>query len=180
VLYPGVRLGNRVVLHGNCVIGADGFGYARDGARYEKLPQVGTVQLEDDVEIGAGSTVDRGALGVTRIGRGSKLDNLVHVGHNCDFGEDVAVAGFSAFSGSTTLGDRVQIGGHTVSQGHLRVAADVRVGGASVIHDDLAEAGDYLGYPLQHKRQWVRTLHAIDSLLALQQEVRELKKKLGS
>lgn len=178
VLYPGVSLGDRVILHGNCVIGSDGFGYAReDDGSYVKLPQLGTVSIEADVEIGANAAIDRATLGVTRIGRGTKLDNLIQVGHNCEFGEHVAVAGFSAFSGSTVLGDRVAMGGHSVSAGHLKIASDVRVGGNSVVHKDLKDAGDYLGYPLQEKRRWVRTMGAIDRLIELQGDVRALKKR---
>jgi UDP-3-O-[3-hydroxymyristoyl] glucosamine N-acyltransferase len=177
VLYPGVTVGDRVILHANCVLGSDGFGYAPDGPRYVKLPQLGSVEIGDDVEIGAGTTIDRGALGVTRVGRGTKIDNLVHVGHNCTIGEDVAIAGFCAFSGSTVIGDRVAIAGHVVSSGHLKVADDVKIGGNSVIYFDLDQAGEYVGYPLQEKRQWFRTLRVLDKLLELQQDVRELKKR---
>lgn len=179
VLYPGTELHDRVIIHGGCVLGSDGFGYAREAnGKYIKFPQLGNVVIEDDVEIGANTTIDRGALGSTRIGRGSKLDNLIQVGHNCRFGEDVAIAGFCGFSGSTVLGDRVAIAGHVVSSGHLEVAADVRVGGNSTIYRDIEEAGDYLGYPLQDKRRWMRSLRAIDHILELQEEVRRLRKKV--
>jgi UDP-3-O-[3-hydroxymyristoyl] glucosamine N-acyltransferase len=179
VLYPGTELRNRVILHAGCVLGSDGFGYARDtDGSYVKFPQLGTVLVEDDVEIGANTTVDRGALGATRIGRGSKLDNLIQVGHNCQFGEHVAVAGLCGFSGSTILGDRVAIAGHVVSGGHIKLGNDVRVGGNSVLYRDIPEAGDYLGYPLQEKRRWMRTLRALDQVLELQAEVRELRRKL--
>jgi UDP-3-O-[3-hydroxymyristoyl] glucosamine N-acyltransferase len=164
VLYDGVRLGDRVVLHAGTVVGSDGFGYARDEAEWVRLPQIGEVVVEDDVEIGANCAVDRGALGRTRIGRGTKIDNLVHVGHNCEFGEHCLVAGFSAFAGSTVLGDRVTIAGHVVTGGHLRVADDVRVGGNSAIRDDIPEPGDYMGYPLQRRTRWMRTLVAIGRL----------------
>ncbi len=177
VLYPGVRLGDRVILHAGCVVGADGFGYARDDdGSYVKFPQLGTVVIEDDVEIGANTAIDRGSLGTTRIGRGTKIDNLVQVGHNCDFGANVAIAGFCAFSGSTILGDRVAIAGHTVSAGHIKIGNDVRVGGNSVLYRDLAEPGDYVGYPLQEKKRWMRSLRAIDRILELQEEVRRLAK----
>ncbi|MEM7204750.1 MAG: UDP-3-O-(3-hydroxymyristoyl)glucosamine N-acyltransferase [Planctomycetota bacterium] len=177
VLYPGMQLGHGVILHAGVVIGSDGFGYARDDdGSYVKFPQLGTVVVEDDVEIGANTTVDRGALGATRIGRGSKIDNLVQVAHNCDFGEHVAIAGFCAFSGSTVLGNRVALGGHTVSSGHLRVADDVRVGGNSVIYKDLTDVDDYLGYPLLEKRRWMRTLRGIERITQLQEDVRELKR----
>ena len=177
VLYPNVTLGDRVILHANCVLGSDGFGYAPDGPRYVKLPQLGSVVIGDDVEIGAGTTIDRGALGVTSVGRGTKIDNLVHVGHNSTIGEDVAIAGFCAYSGSTVIGNRVAIAGHVVTSGHNKVGDDVKIGGNSVVYYDLEEPGEYVGYPLQEKRQWFRTLRALDKLLDLQTDVRELKRK---
>ena len=175
VLYPGVMIGERVILHAGCVIGSDGFGYAQDDdGSHVKFPQLGTVIVEDDVEIGANTAVDRAALGATKIGRGSKIDNLVHIAHNCEFGENVAVAGFSAFSGSTILGDRVMVAGHTVSAGHLRVGDDVRLGGNTVIYRDVDEPGDYIGYPPQLKRKWFRTLRALDQLLDIKADVKRL------
>ncbi len=174
VLYAGVQLGNRVVVHAGSVIGSDGFGYASDEGRWLKLPQLGSVLIEDDVEIGANTTIDRATLGLTRIGPRSKLDNLIHVGHNCDFGADNAVAGFSAFSGSTIMGNRVNCAGHTVSAGHLKVADDVRIGGNSVIYGDVEEPGDYIGYPLQKKSRWGRTLHILNRLVEMQEKLRGL------
>ncbi len=161
VLADGVRLGDRVVLQPGVVIGGDGFGYAPEpGGSWARIPHVGTVELGDDVEVGANSAIDRATLGVTRIGRGTKIDNLVHIAHNCDFGEDCAIAAFSAFSGSTRVGDRVQIGGHCVSRGHNSVVADARIAGGSVLWDDVDEPGDYMGYPLMSRVHWLRTLHA--------------------
>jgi len=176
VLYPGVQLGDRVLLHAGCVIGSDGYGYANDHGRWIKVPQLGSVLIEDDVEIGANCTIDRGTLGITRIGRRSKLDNLIHVGHNCDFGEDNALAGFSAFGGSTVLGNRVTLGGHIITSGHIKVCDDARIGGNSAIRHDVNEPGDYIGYPLQKRARWGRTLHIIDRLVELQEKVRGLGK----
>ena len=112
-IYPGVRLGNRVIVHSGAVLGSDGFGYVRDRAtgHHEKFPQIGRLEIEDDVEIGANSTIDRGALEVTRIGRGTKIDNLVHVGHNCQIGEDVVIAAQTGLSGSITIEKNVVLGG---------------------------------------------------------------------
>ncbi len=173
VLYPGVRLGDRVIVHAGAIIGADGFGYAREAdGRYLRFPQMGTVVLEDDVEIGANSTIDRGALGPTRIGRGSKIDNLVHIGHNCRLGRDVAIAGMSAFAGSTVLGDRVAVGGHTVFSGHIEVADDVRIGGNSVVYQSVRVAGDYMGYPLMPKRNWLRVLRSLHRMEGIHASVR--------
>ncbi len=161
VLYPGVTIGDRCILHAGCVIGADGFGYAPDGDELVKFPQMGTVVVESDVEIGANTSIDRGALGVTRIGARSKIDNLVQIGHNCVLGEDCALAGNCALSGSTILGDRVRFNGHVVTGGHLTVCSDVNVGGNSVLVKDVTEPGDYMGYPLQRVNQWARTLNVL-------------------
>lgn len=175
VIYPGVVLGDRVIVHAGAVLGSDGFGYARDVSGWVKIPQIGDVRIEDDVELGANVTIDRATLGTTRIGKGTKLDNLVHVGHNCVFGEHCAAAGFSAFSGSTIFGDRVVLGGHVVSAGHLRVVDDARIGGNSVLYGDVTEAGDFIGYPLQKKSRWGRTLHVLAQLPELQAELRRVK-----
>jgi UDP-3-O-[3-hydroxymyristoyl] glucosamine N-acyltransferase len=177
VLYPRITLGDRVLVHAGAVIGSDGFGYARDrDGAWVKWPQLGTVTIEDDVEIGANVTIDRAALGATKIGRGTKIDNLVHIAHNCTLGQHVAIAGFSALSGSVTLGDRVQLAGHTVSSGHLKVAADVRIGGCSVITTDVPQSGDYMGFPVMDKQKWMRTLGWITRLPELATEVRDLQR----
>jgi UDP-3-O-[3-hydroxymyristoyl] glucosamine N-acyltransferase len=131
VLYPGTTLGNRVVVHAGAVLGADGFGYARDvktGA-YTQFPQQGTLLIEDDVEIGANSTIDRGALKRTRIGRGTKIDNLVHVGHNCDIGEDVILVALTGISGSSTVGNGAVIAGQVGIGDHVKIGPGVILGG---------------------------------------------------
>jgi UDP-3-O-[3-hydroxymyristoyl] glucosamine N-acyltransferase len=163
-LHERSRLGNRVVLQAGTVIGSDGFGYARDGAEWVRIPQLGGVILEDDVELGAQCTVDRGALGDTRIGRGTKIDNMVHIGHNCVLGEDCLLAAFSALGGSTVLGDRVTFGGHICTAGHIKIASDVRVGGNSGIIADIPEKGDFMGYPVLPKGRWMRSMVGIAKL----------------
>jgi len=112
-IYPGTRIGARVIIHAGAVLGSDGFGYVRDPhtGRHQKFPQVGTLEIEDDVEIGANTTIDRGALDVTRIARGAKIDNLVHIGHNCLIGENVIIAAQAGFSGSITVENNAVIGG---------------------------------------------------------------------
>jgi UDP-3-O-[3-hydroxymyristoyl] glucosamine N-acyltransferase len=122
-VYPGARLGNRVIVHAGAVLGSDGFGYVHDPktGRYEKFPQVGRLEIEDDVEIGANATVDRGALVVTRIGRGTKIDNLVHVGHNVEIGTDVVIAAQAGLSGSAVIEDNVVIGGQVGIADHVRI-----------------------------------------------------------
>jgi UDP-3-O-[3-hydroxymyristoyl] glucosamine N-acyltransferase len=164
VLHERSRLGDRVVLQAGTVVGSDGFGYARDGAEWVRIPQLGGVVIEDDVELGAQCTVDRGALGDTRIGRGSKIDNMVHIGHNCVLGEDCLLAAFSALGGSTVLGDRVTFGGHICTAGHIKIASDVRVGGNSGIIADIPEKGDYMGYPVLPKGRWMRSMVGIAKL----------------
>jgi UDP-3-O-[3-hydroxymyristoyl] glucosamine N-acyltransferase len=131
VIYAGTTLGNRVVVHAGAVLGADGFGYVRDpdtGA-YTQFPQQGTLVIEDDVEIGANSTIDRGALGETRIRRGTKIDNLIHIGHNCDIGEDVILVALTGISGSSTVGRGAVIAGQVGIGDHAHVGPGVILGG---------------------------------------------------
>src|ERR1035441_4340375 len=131
VLYPGTRLGNRVIIHAGAVLGADGFGYVRDkttGA-YTQFPQQGTLVIEDDVEVGANSTIDRGALEETRIRRGTKIDNLVHVGHNCDIGEDVILVSLTGISGSSSVGKGAVLAGQVGIGDHAHVGPGVILGG---------------------------------------------------
>src|SRR5690349_20737760 len=129
-IYPGVRLGSRVIVHAGAVLGSDGFGYVRDEStgRYQKFPQVGSLEIGDDVEIGANSTVDRGALDRTRIGRGTKIDNLVHVGHNVNIGEDVVIAAQTGISGSAVLEDGVVVAGQVGIADHVRIESGVILG----------------------------------------------------
>ena len=131
VIYAGTTLGNRVVLHAGVVLGADGFGYVRDAATgaYTQFPQQGTLVLEDDVEVGANSTIDRGALEETRIGRGTKLDNLVHVGHNCRIGEDVILVMGTGISGSSTVGNGAVLAGQVGIGDHVTIGPGVILGG---------------------------------------------------
>ncbi|HEB52091.1 MAG TPA: UDP-3-O-(3-hydroxymyristoyl)glucosamine N-acyltransferase [bacterium] len=154
----GCRLGDRVILQSNAVVGSDGFGYAREGATWLKVPQLGVVVVEDDVEIGANAAVDRGTLGVTRIGARTKLDNLVHIAHNCDIGEDVVMAGGAMIAGSTRLGARCVLAGQVGVAGHLQISPDCRFAGATVVLRDITEPGDYMGHPMMKKRQFLRLM----------------------
>ena len=131
VLYPGTTLGNWVVVHAGCVLGADGFGYARNSATgaYTQFPQQGTLVIEDEVEIGANTTIDRGALGETRIRRGTKIDNLVHIGHNCDIGEDVILVALTGISGSSSVGKGAVLAGQVGLGDHAHVGPGVILGG---------------------------------------------------
>lgn len=134
-IYPGVQLGNRVIVHSGAILGSDGFGYVCDErtGRYEKFPQIGRLEVEDDVEIGANTTVDRGALDVTHIGRGTKIDNLVHVGHNVQIGEDVVIAAQTGLSGSAVIEDNVVIGGQVGIADHVKIEAGAILGAQSGI-----------------------------------------------
>ena len=168
-----------LLIQGGTVVGSEGFGYALQGSRYIKVPQLGDVHIGDDVDIGANCTIDRGTLGPTRIGRGSKVDNLVHIGHNCVLGRDNAVAAVCALSGSTVLGDRVVLGGNTVTAGHLHVVDDTRIGGNSAIRRDVTEVGEYMGWPLMKKRRFGRHLVALRSLVDMHRVVRRSTKSEG-
>jgi UDP-3-O-[3-hydroxymyristoyl] glucosamine N-acyltransferase len=147
VLYPGVTLGDRVVVHAGAVLGADGFGYVRDAktGRYTQFPQQGTLAVEDDVEIGANTTIDRGALMETRIGRGSKFDNLVHVGHNCRIGEDVILVTGTGISGSSTVGNNAVIAGQVGIGDHAHVGPGVILGGQAGVLSGKTVTNESLG-----------------------------------
>jgi UDP-3-O-[3-hydroxymyristoyl] glucosamine N-acyltransferase len=165
VLYPGTTIGNRVVLHAGVVLGADGFGYVRDAktGAYTQFPQQGTLLIEDDVEIGANSTVDRGALKQTRVGRGTKIDNLVHVGHNCDIGENVILVMGTGISGSSTVGDGAVIAGQVGIGDHVTIGPGVILGGQSgvfngktVTNEGLKPGTVLFGTPARPLRQVLR------------------------
>lgn len=164
-VYAGVQIGQRVLVHANAVLGSDGFGYARDGARWIKVPQLGTTIIDDDVEIGAGTTIDRATLGATRIGARTKIDNLCHIAHNCTIGQDVAIAANCGIAGSTTVGDRCVIAGNVGISGHLNIGSDVRLGGGTVVLKDVTEPGDYMGHPLLEKRRFLRLLRVLRGLV---------------
>ncbi|HST53024.1 MAG TPA: UDP-3-O-(3-hydroxymyristoyl)glucosamine N-acyltransferase [Pyrinomonadaceae bacterium] len=187
VLYEGVTLGDRVVLHAGVVVGADGFGYVRDPAGvYHKFPQVGTVRIDDDVEIGANSCVDRGALGETRIGRGSKIDNLVQIAHNVQIGERVVIAAQTGVSGSTVIESDAVIGGQVGFGDHARVKSGAVIGSqAGVLPGKIVRPGVWWGTPVQpleeYKRLnalWLRLPRMREEIEELKRHVRELTERL--
>jgi UDP-3-O-[3-hydroxymyristoyl] glucosamine N-acyltransferase len=152
-----VRIGQRCIVHAGAVIGADGFGFAPDAGTWVKVPQVGTVQVGDDVEIGANTTIDRGAIDDTVVENGVKLDNQIQVGHNVIIGAHTAVAGCVGISGSTTIGQRCMIGGGVGIAGHLTIADDVVVTGCSLVSASIRQAGSYSsGMPAVETRMWRR------------------------
>jgi len=168
-LYPGVRIGDRVIVHSGAVLGSDGFGYVRDQAtgRYEKFPQVGRLEIEDDVEIGANATIDRGALDTTRIGRGSKIDNLVHIGHNCQIGEDVVIAAQTGLSGSITIEKDVVLGGQVGIGEHARIGEGVMLGGQGGVLPNKVLRGKgiaFWGTPAKPVREYLKELAVLARL----------------
>lgn len=181
VLYDGVALGDRVVLHAGACVGADGFGYVRDDMGYEKFPQIGTVIIEDDVEIGAHTCVDRAALGRTRIGRGTKLDNLVHVGHNCDIGERVVIAAQTGISGSVTIEDDCVIGGQVGFGDHIRVQSGAIIGSkAGVLPGKVVRPGVWWGIPIQPLEEYKRLNAYRNRLPQMHEELKELQGKVAA
>ena len=168
-VYSGTRLGNRVIVHAGAVLGSDGFGYVRNPATgaQEKFPQIGKLEIEDDVEIGANTAVDRGALETTRIGRGTKIDNLVHIGHNCDIGRNVVIAAQAGFSGSITIEDNVIIGGQVGMGEHARIKEGVLLGGQAGVLPGKVVRGKgiaFWGTPARPLREYLRSLAALAKL----------------
>jgi len=178
-LYDGVTIGDNVVLHAGVCIGADGFGYVRDDMAYHKFPQVGTVIIEDDVEIGAHTCVDRASLGRTRIGRGTKLDNQIHVGHNCDIGERVVIAAQTGISGSVTIEDDCVIGGQVGFGDHIRVQSGAVIGSkAGVLPGKIVRPGVWWGIPIQPLDEYKRLNAHIGRLPQLREELKELRQRV--
>jgi UDP-3-O-[3-hydroxymyristoyl] glucosamine N-acyltransferase len=168
-MYPGTTLGNRVIVHAGAVLGSDGFGYVRDRktGHYEKFPQVGRLVIEDDVEIGANATIDRGALDETRIRRGSKIDNLVHIGHNCQIGEDVIIAAQTGLSGSIVIENGVVLGGQVGIGEHARIEEGVMLGGQGGVLPNKVLRGKgvaFWGTPAQPVREYLKQLATLARL----------------
>jgi UDP-3-O-[3-hydroxymyristoyl] glucosamine N-acyltransferase len=168
-IYPGTTLGDRVIVHAGAVLGSDGFGYVRDRqtGHYEKFPQVGRLVIEDDVEIGANATIDRGALDETRIGRGTKIDNLVHIGHNCQLGEDVVIAAQTGLSGSIVIENGVVLGGQVGIGEHARIEEGVMLGGQGGVLPNKVLRGKgiaFWGTPAQPLRQYLKQLATLARL----------------
>ena len=179
VLYDGVTIGNRVILHAGVCLGADGFGYVRHDHGYQKFPQIGTVVIEDDVELGAYTCVDRAALGRTRIGRGTKLDNMVHVGHNCDIGERVVIAAQTGISGSVVIEDDVVIGGQVGFGDHTRVQKGAIIGSkAGVLPGKIVRPGVWWGIPIQPLDQYKRMNAHLNKLAEMRDEIKQLRQRI--
>lgn len=156
VLYDNVELKNKVILHSGVVVGSDGFGYAEDNGSIRKVPQIGKVVIEDDVEIGANSTIDRGALEKTLIGEGSKIDNLCQIAHNVILGKNCVIIAQSGISGSTKLGDGVIMSGQAGAVGHIKIGNYSIIGAKSAVTRDVPERSHFTGIPAREHRKWLR------------------------
>ncbi len=181
VLYDGVRIGRRGLIHSGVVIGADGFGMAREAdGSWVKVPQTGSVDIGDDVEIGASTTIDRGAIGDTRIGDGVRIDNQIQIGHNVAIGDHTAIAALTGISGSTRIGARCIIGGAVGFAGHLSITDDVVIGGGANITHSIPEPGIYGGaIPADEARRWRRNAVRFGQLDELARRVRQLERTPG-
>ena len=173
----GVRIGNRVVIQDGAVVGSDGFGFAPAPDGYRKIPQLGTVVIEDDVEIGANTTIDRATLGETLIGRGTKLDNLIQVAHNVVIGSHTVVAAQTGISGSAKVGSFCRIGGQVGMAGHLQIGDKVQLGAQSGVSGDIAEGEIYSGAPARPHGLWKRIEASLTRLPDLFRRVRALEAK---
>jgi len=197
VLYPGVSVGDDTVIHANAVIrercrigsrciiqpgaviGSDGFGYAPDGKAHYRIPQIGIVVLEDDVEIGANTTIDRAALDVTLIRKGTKLDNLVQIAHNCQVGENCLMMSQVGVSGSTTIGNSVILTGQVGVVGHIKIGDNVIVGAKSGVPNSLAANAYYAGIPAAPHKEWLRTTASLPKLPEMRKTINSLEKRLA-
>ena len=179
ILYPRTQIGNRVRIHAGSVIGSDGFGYVLDQGMHRKVPQIGGVVIGDDVEIGACVTVDRGALGPTVIGKGTKVDNLVQIAHNVSIGEHCLVVAQVGIAGSSKLGNYVSLGGQAGVAGHLKIGNQVTIAAKSGVMNDIKDGGKVLGAPAQEDRQAKRQVIAVQQLPELFRRVKDLEKRLG-
>lgn len=180
-IYPGCVVGDRVIVHSGAVIGSDGFGFARkkDGSWY-KIPQTGRVVIGDDVEIGANTTIDRGALDDTLIGEGVKLDNQIQIGHNVRIGAHTAIAGCVGIAGSTRIGERCMIGGQAGIIGHLEIASDVVISAGTLVTKSINRKGVYTGnLPVQGHAEWVKNFAHLRHLDAMADKIRALEHRLA-
>ncbi|MBK7643391.1 MAG: UDP-3-O-(3-hydroxymyristoyl)glucosamine N-acyltransferase [Planctomycetes bacterium] len=184
VLHPGVVLyaecsvGARCILHSGAIVGADGFGFEPTREGWKKIPQVGTALIEDEVEIGANVTIDRGRFGATRIGRGTKIDNLVHVAHNVVVGEGVLLIAQTGIAGSARIESRAIVAGQVGIAGHATIGAGARIGAQAGVFGDVPPGEDWAGYPARPRRESLRSLAEVQRLPKLVERVRALEERL--
>jgi len=177
-IYDGVVIGNRVIIHAGSVIGKDGFGFIWDGERYRRIPQVGTVVIEDDVEIGANVCIDRATIGETRIGKGTKIDNLVQIAHNCTLGAHCILAGQVGLAGSVKVGNGVMMGGQVGIADHVQVGDGVALLAKSGLMDNAPPKTQWAGYPARTRIQWLRIEAALNELPDALKFLRQLERRL--
>jgi UDP-3-O-[3-hydroxymyristoyl] glucosamine N-acyltransferase len=178
-LYPGTSLGSRVSIHSSAVIGSDGFGYVSSKAGHAKIPHVGRCLIEDDVEIGAGTTIDRGSIDDTVIGAGTKIDNLVQIAHNVRIGRLCLIASQAGISGSVRIEDGVVIGGQAGFQGHHTIGKGARIGGQSGVFADVPAGETWSGYPARPHKESLRTTAALFRLAGMLRRIEQLLDKNG-
>jgi len=174
------RLGDRVIVHSGTVIGSDGFGYATSGGEHRKVPQVGSVVIEDDVEIGAGVTIDRGSIGTTVVGRGTKIDNLVQIGHNVHIGRGCLIVAQVGISGSTRIGDGTVFAGQSGAAGHLSIGAGVVVASKSAVYGDLPDKAFVAGIPATDHRIWKKAQALYARLPEMRRRLMDLEERVAS
>jgi len=180
-IYPGCRIGRNCIIHAGAVIGADGFGFAPDGnGGYEKIPQIGIVEIGDNVEIGANTTIDRATMGATRIHAGTKLDNLIQIGHNVEIGSNTVMAAQSGVAGSTKVGSNCMVGGQAGLAGHIHVGDGAQFAAQTGVHTDVAAGSRLIGSPAEELRPYGRQVTAMKHLPDLLRTVRRLEKEIAS
>ena len=179
VLYDDCAIGDRVVIHANAVIGADGFGYRFQGGKHVKVPQLGWVEIGDDVEVGAGSTIDRGTFGATRVGAGSKIHNLVMIAHNCQIGEHNLLASQVGVAGSTSTGDHVQMADQSGAIDHKQIGDRVLVRHQSAVLRDVPADARVMGYPAKDEDAVKAVTDVMEELPEIRKDLRRIKKLLG-
>jgi UDP-3-O-[3-hydroxymyristoyl] glucosamine N-acyltransferase len=177
-VYNGSKIGNHVILHSGVVVGSDGFGYVRgDDGRQEKVPQVGGIVIEDDVEIGANSTLDRGALGLSVVGSGTKIDNLVQVGHNVRLGRNVILCGQVGISGSVTIGDNTILAGQVGVADHTHIGKNCVLAGKAGVDSNVPDNSFYSGHPARPHRENMKSISNFHKLPALMEKLKQLENK---
>ncbi len=179
VVYPGAVIGDGVILHSGARIGVDGFGYVFEDGRHRKIPHPGACVLEDDVEIGANTTIDRGSIGETRVGEGAKLDNLVQLGHNVTVGPHSVLAGQAGVGGSTRIGRGVMVGGQAGLGGHISIGDGARLAGQAGVTRDVEPGGTVMGFPARERREFLRTVAAQGKVPELLGRVRRIEERLA-
>lgn len=178
VLYPDVKIANRVLIHATAVLGCDGFGYRFENGCYIKIPHTGSVKIEDDVEIGAGTTIDRGMIGATVIGEGSKIDNQVMIAHNCEIGKHNAFASQVGFAGSITTGDYVRCAGQVGIADHVHIGDQATLGARAGVHRDIPPGEVHIGTPAAPEKEQIKTVMAMRKVPEMRKQLRELEKQM--